>query len=175
MLVIGHGREGMLYLGETALPEGQRIIHSCPAVLGWGGMGKTREGDGRTPTGIFRVRDAYGICKNPGCHIPYTHITPDIYWCGESGSPDYNRPVRHSRMQPDSYGERLVEYVPEYHYLLDIGYNETCRPGRGSGIFLHCRGEKDYTRGCIAVEEAEMVCILRWLRPGALMWIQKIG
>lgn len=173
IIVRGHGREGMLYLGEAEASDLRkcRIIHSCPAVLGYGGMGKTREGDGRTPIGIFRVKEAYGILRDPGCHISYTRITPDLYWCGDAASQDYNRPVHCCQPQPAYYGEHLAEYIPEYHYLVDIGYNEDCQPGRGSGIFLHCRGEKDYTHGCIAVEEEDMVRILRWLCPGALIWI----
>lgn len=171
ILVKGSGSEGMLYLAE-ARPE-WRILYSCPAVLGLGGMGKSREGDDRTPVGVFRVKEAYGILPDPGCRIPYTRVTPDMYWCGDSRSPDYNRLTRASGTQPPGYGEHLADYVPEYHYLVDIGYNEEREPGRGSGIFLHCRGKKDYTHGCVAVEETDMARILRWLRPGAFIWIEE--
>lgn len=190
--VTGYDRKGMLYWGEISEAEwteyaGARAEavprdrapswngepYVCPAVLGQGGMGKTKEGDNKTPLGCFAVKAAYGILPDPGCHITYTRITPELYWCGDSGSMYYNRPVYCPCAMPSSYGERLADYVPEYHYLVDIGYNEACEAGRGSGIFLHCCGEKDYTHGCIAVEEQYMVSILCWLRPGAYMVIRR--
>lgn len=191
IFVTGHGREGTMYWGEafdkacakytngeavTAAPGGilwKKAPCSCPAVLGRGGMGKTKEGDDKTPLGSYAVRDAYGILSDPGCHITYTRVTPELYWCGDSSSMYYNRPVYCSDTMPSAFGEHMMDYVPEYHYLLDIGYNEACEAGKGSGIFLHCRGKKDYTHGCIAVEEQYMISILRWLRPGAYIVIRR--
>jgi len=37
--------------------------------------------------------------------------------------------------------------------------------GRGSGIFLH-RQTGGPTAGCVSLREADLLAVLRWLRPG---------
>jgi L,D-peptidoglycan transpeptidase YkuD (ErfK/YbiS/YcfS/YnhG family) len=39
-------------------------------------------------------------------------------------------------------------------------------PGKGSGIFLHAQTGAP-TNGCISLERATLVRVLRWLRPDA--------
>ena len=44
-----------------------RQIISTPGYIGKQGLGKTREGDGKTPVGTFRFNAAFGIADDPGC------------------------------------------------------------------------------------------------------------
>ena len=51
--------------------------------------------------------------------------------------------------------------APQFNYGLFLTYNRECVPGLGSYIFIHCMGEYDYTLGCIAVSEKNMIKILQ--------------
>jgi L,D-peptidoglycan transpeptidase YkuD (ErfK/YbiS/YcfS/YnhG family) len=54
--------------------------------------------------------------------------------------------------------------VPAYDYAAVIAYNTARRPGLGSAIFLHV-GTGSATAGCVSLPAAELVKVLRWLRP----------
>ena len=47
-----------------------------------------------------------------------------------------------------------------------IDYNPDCRWPLGSGIFLHCKGAKDSTGGCVAMDEESMRAVLLCAGPG---------
>ena len=72
------------------------------------------------------------------------------------------------REQKKIQGEHLIDYPKEYHYAISIGDNiNPAIVGKGSAIFLHCKGERDYTAGCIAVDEKVMTYLLKNLNTGA--------
>ena len=47
---------------------------STPGFIGKYGLGKTKEGDAKTPIGVFRFNKAFGIAPDPGCEMPYTQV-----------------------------------------------------------------------------------------------------
>jgi L,D-peptidoglycan transpeptidase YkuD (ErfK/YbiS/YcfS/YnhG family) len=54
-----------------------------------------------------------------------------------------------------------------YVHLAVVEFNmNPVVPGRGSGIFLHAQTGGP-TNGCISLRRAELVRVLRWLRPSA--------
>ena len=53
---------------------------------------------------------------------------------------------------------------PSYEDVAAINYNAARTPGRGSAIFLHV-SHHDPTTGCISLPRAELIRLLRWLRP----------
>ena len=149
-------------------------LHSCTAYVGKNGIGKTKEGDKRTPTGTFNLTTPFGIKADPGANLPYTQVTKYHYWCGTSGSEYYNqlidtRVTDRARTSSDEY---LINYVPEYNYCMFIDYNASGEPGKGSCIFLHCTGKNSSTGGCVAVPESVMKKIVQWAKPGAKIVIQ---
>lgn len=133
----------------------------CDAYIGEKGLGKTKEGDMKTPKGDFGIIEAFGIKPNPGTKLPYIDVTDSTYCCG---CPDkyYNKIID---MNDDVHdcpeGEHLIDYSPEYNYGFFLDYNKECEPGKGSAIFFHCKGANTYTAGCIAVSEEDMVKMLR--------------
>ena len=149
-------------------------LYSCTAYVGRNGIGKTREGDKRTPTGTFNLTTPFGIKADPGANMPYTQVTKYHYWCGTSGSEYYNQLIdtRVTNRQRTSADEYLISYVPQYNYCMFIDYNATGEAGKGSCIFLHCTGSNSYTAGCIAVPESVMKKIVQWAQPGAKIVIQ---
>ena len=126
-----------------------RQIISTPGYIGKQGLGKTREGDGKTPVGTFRFNAAFGIADDPGCR----------------NYPDLNK--------ADS--EHLIDYLFPYQYAMNISYNEDGTPGRGSAIFLHCLGDqRPYTGGCVAIPRNHMITVLRNVKKDCVVVIDSL-
>ena len=67
-----------------------KLVSETDAFIGKNGLGKTREGDAKTPEGDFGVQTAFGILPDPGTALPWLPITESIFACDEEG-PWYNR------------------------------------------------------------------------------------
>ena len=151
-------------------------IMITPGFTGQNGFGKVRAGDHKTPVGVFRIDKALGINPDPGCAIPYTRITENHYWSGDWNY-KYNQLVD-IREYPglDTYGsEHLIEYQPFYHYVLNMGYNSDCIPGKGSAIFMHCFGlTNPFTAGCVALPEEKMLFVMKHVKPGCVAIIDSL-
>lgn len=130
------------------------------AFIGKNGLGKEREGDGKTPVGNYRATGAFGIKPNPGTALPYLDITSDTYACDEEG-PYYNRIADSSVTGHICKGEHMIEVVPAYNLGIVLDYNPDNVYPLGSAIFLHCKGLKNYTAGCVAVDEEFLRHILQ--------------
>jgi len=146
-----HGSKARAELFRRNADGRVSLAGSASAVIGKNGVGKTVEGDGKTPSGEINVLRAFGILPNPGTSLEYIDVTPDTVACDVQG-PYYNRIVK----GVDCQGERMYLMRPEYNYGLQTDYNSENVYPLGSAIFIHCRGEKDYTAGCIAFEEEFM-------------------
>lgn len=145
------------------------------AYVGKKGIGKTREGDKKTPTGTYNLTTPFGIKADPGANMPYTQVTEYHYWCGTSKSEYYNQLVdaRQTGRSCTKSDEHLIDYKGYYNYCMFIDYNAEGTAGKGSCIFLHCTGGKGYTAGCVAIDEESMKKIVQWAKPGVKIVIQK--
>ena len=141
------------------------MVMTTPGFIGKSGLGKEREGDGKTPTGAFRFNRAFGIADDPGCAIPYVKADDDTYWSGDSREGCHYNELVNAREVPGfdtESSERILDYPYHYQYCLNISYNEEGVPGLGSAIFLHCLGPvKPFTGGCVAVPEDHMKYIMQ--------------
>lgn len=155
-----------------------REIMTTPGFMGKEGLGKTREGDARTPVGAFHFTAAFGIAPDPGCAIPYKQVDENIYWSGDDRpGMKYNQmvDVREFPGLDTESSEHIVDYDPHYTYCMNISYNEEGTPGLGSAIFLHCFGPaKPYTGGCVALPEAKMRFTMRHVRPDCVVVIDHL-
>ncbi|NGO69607.1 L,D-transpeptidase family protein [Streptomyces sp. SB3404] len=111
-----------------------------------------REGDKRSPVGVFTLSDAGGVLADPGARLPYTHsaaFTPPSYW---------PKKTRH-----------------DFDYVIAVDYNrvkgtsplDPTRPrgkSKGGSIWLH-RDHGSGTSGCVSVSKAAMEKLLRTLDP----------
>ena len=154
-------------------------ILSTPGYVGKNGLvpdGERKEGCGQTPVGIYHFNKAFGIAADPGCVLPYTRVTPDLYWSGDNEK-HYNELVDIKEI-PEldvENSEHLIDYEYEYQYCLNISFNEDGTPGRGSAIFLHCLGtKKPYTGGCVAVPENIMQLIMQNVDPDCVVVIDTL-
>lgn len=131
------------------------------AFLGKKGLYKTKEGDKRTPVGDYGIIMAFGIKDNPGAKMVYTKLTDKMDICGEREN--YNQFVDVTKVNHKcgEDGERLIDYVPQFNYVLFIDYNKEGVFGKGSAIFLHCQGTHKYTYGCVAITEDNMLKVMQ--------------
>jgi L,D-peptidoglycan transpeptidase YkuD (ErfK/YbiS/YcfS/YnhG family) len=132
------------------------------------------EGDGRAPAGIFSFGTAFGYAQEAptGCKLPYHPATDRDYFVDDPESPQYNQWVTLSSDVSDSQrpwksAERMRR--DDYLYKLGIVVQENTNPavkGRGSAIFLHIwRAPGLPTVGCTAMEEENLLKLVRWLDP----------
>lgn len=135
--------------------------------VGRNGIGKTREGDGKTPSGIFSFGRAFGVQPSPGTKITYTKVNSSHYWVDDSNSRYYNQFVSTKDVKKDwKSAEHLIDYPIEYAYAVHIKYNPQNIPGKGSAIFLHCISGTT-TSGCVAIPKKNMIYVLRHLDRNA--------
>lgn len=129
-----------------------------------------REGDFKTPLGLFKLGSAFGTIK-PNTDYPYLTITDNSYWVDDPMSSYYNKWVEADKENIKDYNsaEHLIDY-DEYKLGFIIEYNtidqyDELNKGnnKGSAIFLHVK-TKDYTSGCIATTEENIKYILNWLK-----------
>lgn len=152
---IAAGTEAAVWLEAVSTDEG---------LIGRKGMGKTVEGDEKTPVGLYKMNTPFGTeTAQEGFPENYLQVDNRYYWNGDSASDRYNQLVN-----TDTYNnfdkaksEHLATYGGiAYHYCIDTGYNIEGTPHRGSALFLHCSAGKN-TAGCIAIPEAAMVEIMK--------------
>lgn len=150
--------EGTTYRYEK---KWKRIV-SCNAYVGKNGINKVRQGDRKTPVGIYNITMAFGRKKSPGtAGISYKKLNKYHYWSVEKKT--YNTFVDVRKLgRKQISGEHLIDYNPWYNYSLALDYNKKCTYLKGSAIFLHCvGGGRTYTAGCIAVSEKNMKKIIK--------------
>ena len=134
--------------------DGYAVDFSVDARIGSEGFapeGAKREGDGRSPSGVYSFGTGFGAA-DPGSSTGYREITDRSCWVDEPGS-TYNT----WQETNDCRGEHLADYVDQdYAQGIVINHN-TADPvaGMGSAIFLHASGD-GATAGCISIPEARV-------------------
>jgi L,D-peptidoglycan transpeptidase YkuD (ErfK/YbiS/YcfS/YnhG family) len=141
---------------------------------------KKKEGDGRAPSGIFRIGSESGfafgyapvIKKIPS--LPYKVITSRDLWVEDSSSPYYNRHILLPH-QPKSKWEKNAQMRQGDHahsLKLFIGHNEgtakqRATPNAGSSIFFHIwrGGGSKATADCSTMHEAQLKEMISKIDP----------
>ena len=146
------------------------VLGPVPATVGRNGFapsGQKREGDGRTPPGIYSLGFAFGYGPKIDSAMPYRQMTLSDIWVDDPASPDYNRPKKRGETRAKSF-ENMVLKDDRYKYGIVIRYNtDPVVPGAGSAIFLHVwKDAATPTSGCVAVSEENILKLLKWLDPG---------
>jgi L,D-peptidoglycan transpeptidase YkuD (ErfK/YbiS/YcfS/YnhG family) len=130
-----------------------------------------REGDKKTPAGLYSFTLAFGIKSDPGSLILYRQITKYDYWVDDENSPYYNTLVNVLETPGDFTSEHLIDHNPSYNYAMHINYNPENATGIGSAIFLHCFNGTGRTTGCVAISENYMKKLIQKLDPSAMILI----
>lgn len=122
-----------------------------------------KEGDKKTPAGLYSFPMAFGLKEDPGSRIPYRQVQDGDCFVDDVESSYYNQYVNSGEVEADwRSAEILKNQGPCYNYALVLDYNAEHVPGRGSAIFLHCPKVKNdtYTAGCIGIPEEMVKTIL---------------
>jgi L,D-peptidoglycan transpeptidase YkuD (ErfK/YbiS/YcfS/YnhG family) len=160
-----------VYALEKHHSSWRQAMEPMNAVVGRNGFakaGEKREGDGRTPSGLYRLGMAFGYAPSAATKMPYRQALADDLWVDDASAPDYNRWVKQNETRALSY-EKMKRDDDLYQYGIVIEYNtDPVVKGYGSAIFLHIwAGAKSSTAGCVAVSEEDILKILAWLDPAA--------
>ncbi|HDP67649.1 MAG TPA: hypothetical protein ENN20_04000 [Candidatus Marinimicrobia bacterium] len=162
------------------VPVGQKVnIILGRNGMGWGeGLHRIpgssvpikREGDGKSPAGVFRLGAAFGfpaIEDIGNLKIPYRSVNEFLECVDDVESRYYNQLVAKDRIESVDWNssERIHRAPNAYHYSVVVEHNTVdTQKGAGSCIFLHCVSVRgDSTAGCTTLSRAEMGNILRWL------------
>ncbi len=140
-----------------------------PCALGRSGRAtRKHEGDGATPSGIWRpelVLYRADRVQRPTTALPIRPINVDDGWCDAIGDRNYNRWVRHP--YPAS-AERL--WRADHLYDVVVVLNHNTRPrvqGAGSAIFMHlARPGYRPTEGCVALTRRHLLFVLARMGRG---------
>jgi L,D-peptidoglycan transpeptidase YkuD (ErfK/YbiS/YcfS/YnhG family) len=158
-----------LYAVQRSASGWQLALAPVPANLGRNGVAppwEKREGDGRTPSGSFPLRQAFGYPPGLATRLPYRQLDSGDLWVDDPQALDYNRWARRGETAAGSY-EELLRRDPLYRYALVVEYN-TAPVVRdlGSAIFLHLeRAGGGATSGCVSLSESDLLRLLLWLDP----------
>ncbi|HLX92580.1 MAG TPA: L,D-transpeptidase family protein [Puia sp.] len=174
--------QGELYGFEMVDGTWKRIFQHR-SVVGSSGMGigaglaapsmanapHKKEGDKRSPAGIFTLGSAFGYGppnQASWIRMPYVRADDTLICVDDSHSSHYNQLTKDDAKVADWKSfERMHRSDEYYKWGLFVNYNwPHSKPGDGSCIFLHI-WENDHlgTDGCTAMQESDMLKVLHWL------------
>ena len=137
-----------------------------------------KEGDGRSPAGIFAIGGLWTTTKTPVKHhrrIPEVKVGPADLWVSDPATPQhYNRHLRlnHPAATPWELKEQMRQTDYAHSIKLLICHNTQETPGRpvvgaGSSIFFHIWRHSGAapTAGCTAMDETALRALIARLDP----------
>jgi D-alanyl-D-alanine dipeptidase len=163
------GRSGMGWGIGLAAADGQDVRSTSEPVK--------KEGDGKSPAGIFDLGTAFGYSDQPlpGLKLPYLPLTESIECVDDVKSKYYNRIVNRSAVVPDwNSSEHMRDAGESYRWGVVVDFNGTVagrdrdapEPGSGSCVFLHIWHDQSRgTAGCTAMTQMNVETLLTWLDP----------
>lgn len=151
-----------------------RGIHGSGALEGRPGPVK-REGDGRSPAGVFEIGTAYGyVSDRNGVSLPYVQATPELRCVDDPASSHYNRIVSTESTPVDwKSAEHMRRRDDLYALVIVVEHNtRPVEPGAGSCIFIHAwKGPDVGMAGCTAMPMEALEMFARWLEPDAAVLV----
>lgn len=151
-------------LGRAGMGWG-RGLHSNAAV----GPQK-REGDGRSPAGVFRLTQAFGVADGlppQSAGFPYAKSLSTSYCVEDARSAYYNQLVDSSRVSASSWEQWSALLRPDGLFDWGVVVEQNApdiKKSAGSCVFLHIwRGPHRPTSGCTSLPPRELEDVIRWL------------
>ena len=122
---------------------------------------KKKEGDYKTPKGVFRLNKLYFREDRLGkvkCKIKKKVITKNMAWCDNSNHRKYNEKITISKTK---HKENLYRKDHKYDYIITIDHNHKKIPYKGSAIFIHLTNNYKPTAGCVALKKKDFEVLLK--------------
>lgn len=130
-----------------------------------------REGDGKSPAGIFALRRSYGYAATPPAGTKLQYETAGVLECvDDPDSQRYTQIVDGTREKRDwKSSERMKRDDALYQWVIDIAHNPDRLPDAGSCIFFHVWGgrESSTTTGCTAMAQDKLEALMLAIDPAA--------
>ncbi|MCX7821006.1 MAG: L,D-transpeptidase family protein [Brevinematales bacterium] len=172
ILVLGNditNKDAKVYLAEKEENKWRLLSTNFNATIGKNGfarVGEKKEGDGKTPSGIFKVGFTFGYADKADTKMPYRQATTNDFWVDDVSSPLYNQWVRGKPEAKSMEKMRRSDHL--YKWGIVVEYNMSpIIPGKGSAIFVHVwRKPFSPTTGSISLSEEDILYIFKWLEPG---------
>ena len=172
LLVTADGTRARVVGCERGVDGYVQVLGPFRAWVGRQGVarpGRKREGDGRTPAGVFTLGSGFGT-DNPGLtdSFGWLRIGRADVWVDDPRSRFYNTHQRgpaHGRWRS---AEKLR--IKPYRTAQVIDYNQARTRGRGSAIFLHLATDRP-TAGCVALASGPLRAVMRWERTDVVIAI----
>ena len=134
-----------------------------------------REGDGRSPAGIFDVGTAYGYeAAQAGVSLRYVQATSELRCVDDPKSRHYNRIVSTADTAVDWQSAEYMRREDELYAIAIVVEHNTqhTEPGAGSCIFIHVwRGPDSGMTGCTAMPMDTLEGFVAWLEPRAAVLV----
>ena len=124
---------------------------------------KKREGDKKTPIGIFSLGNLYyrsDKLVKPQTKLKCIEIKKNMGWCNDiKDKTNYNKLINTKKKLRH---EKLFRKDFKYNLIIPIQYNWNKRIlGKGSCIFLHLTKTYKPTAGCIALNLKDFLIMLK--------------
>jgi len=149
------GRNGLGWgIGLHEIPQEAKILK--------------KEGDGKSPAGIFKLKQAFGYAPFK-IRYPYSVYMETDHCVDDINSKYYNKIVDSTNLNKDYTSHERMKFPKEYYkYGVVVDHNgiaegEISKKGAGSCIFIHIKSVP--TAGCTVMSESEIKQVIRWLDP----------
>ena len=152
--------------GTSRLEWRYELIEGVTGYAGIAAKDRKREGDGKTPQGLYALNRGLYYVNDFTTKFPMEQYYERYIWDENPYSATYNSLLRNPA--PGTKGDRLWEHRNlQYRYIVVVEYNTSpAVPGKGSAIFIHAwRARGKGTAGCVGVSEQNMKRIVEWLDP----------
>lgn len=129
-----------------------------------------KEGDGKSPAGLFRLKQAFGY-EPYAINYPYEIYKETDHCVDDIHSKYYNKIVDSTKIQRDYQSHERMKFPKDYYkYGIVVDHNgitegAKSKSGAGSCIFIHIKDIP--TAGCTVMDESQIIEILHWLDPNA--------
>ena len=129
---------------------------------------KKREGDKKTPIGIFSIENLYyrsDRIKKPITKLKCIKINKNMGWCDDIRSKKYNKLIK---IKKNIHHEKLYRKDFKYDLLIPIKYNfKKPKKNLGSCIFIHLTKDYKATKGCIALKKKDFFIMLKLIKKNS--------
>jgi L,D-peptidoglycan transpeptidase YkuD (ErfK/YbiS/YcfS/YnhG family) len=134
-----------------------------------GSTSKKREGDKKTPIGIFEIENLYfrkDRKDKPLTLLNCVEIRKNMGWCNDVRFPKkYNKLIK---IEKKIKHEKLKRNDYKYDFMIPIKYNfKKPIAGLGSCIFMHLSKNYQPTAGCIALREKDFLIMLKLIKKNS--------
>ncbi len=147
-------------LGRSGLAWGEgirEIQHKAGEPL-------KREGDGKSPAGLFKLGTAFGYEQNISTKLPYIYADKDLICVDDVNSTYYNQLLHVSDRDNIKSYENMRRKDNLYEIGVVVKHNENNTPSHGSCIFLHIqKNQNSPTSGCTSMSKESLKKLLDWL------------